>query len=503
MRGFHLIALAAAATAAHAQVGVPTQKPTEPLLRSPDAAIFQATLRRGPLTIEDAVAVALLTNREFARSFAGLELARGRTSETRAALNPTFAVGGTYTAYTAPIEATIAGGPSFTIQRQFVGIYNAGVTLPLDISGTIRSAVSQAQFSEIAARIDVNRVRNDLVYNVRNAFYQALRAQGSLVVAQDSLKNTQERLQDAQSNLAAGTGTQFDVLTAQRDVADAQGNLVNARGGVTIALAQLKNAMGVDVSTPITIVDTGAVEDPGTTAPDPAPPRPEGYGAAGNEVSLGPDYQAAVAEAVRTRPEILEGNASVSAAERGVAYARRSRLPSLSVNAGYNVQPNFAGFTPANQGSLGLNFSIPIFDGGTARARERQARAQVAQAEVDRRTSIDQVTLDVQTAYVNLQQARERVKVAAFGVTQAREAFRLAQLRARAGVSASPQQSPQIELSNAQVALSQAETSRVNALYDFNVARTALERSIGRYSYGSGPGYAAPPTEKETGTRTP
>jgi OMF family outer membrane factor len=207
---------------------LPTVEATKPLLRSPEQAQLNSLLQNRALTIEDAVTVSLLTSREFARSFAQLEDARGRTSEARAGLNPTLGLNGTYTAYTAPINANF-GGAAIPIQRQYVGIYNAGVTLPIDISGTIRAAVSQAQFNEVAARIDVNRTRNDLVYNVRNAFYNALRQQGQLVVAEDSLRNTQERLQDAQSNLAAGTGTQFDVLTAQRDVADAQGNLVNAR----------------------------------------------------------------------------------------------------------------------------------------------------------------------------------------------------------------------------------------------------------------------------------
>lgn len=496
---FQTLAPAPAQTPA---IQLPASTPTKPLLRSPDATRLRELITNRALTIEDVVAVSLLTNREFARSVAGLEGARGRTSEARTGLNPTVAVGGTYTAYTAPINADF-GGNAIPIQRQFVGIYNAGVTLPLDISGSIRSAIGQAQFNEIAARIDVNRVRNDLIYNVRSAFFQALRAQGSLVVAQDTLKNTLSRLSDAQATLAAGTGTQFDVLTAQRDVADAQGQLVNARGNVTIALAQLKNAMGIDVSTPITIADTGAVVDPGTSAPAVPPPGEETYGRADDEVVLGPEYQAAVAEAVRSRPEVLEGNASVSAAERGVAFARRSRLPQLSVSAGYNVQPNFAGFTPANQGSIGLNFSVPIYDGGVARARDRQARAVVAQAEVDRRTSIDNVTLEVQRAYVDQLQASERVKVANLGVEQAREAFRLSRLRSQAGVSAVQGQSPQIELSNAQVALTQAETNRVNALYDYNVARSALDRAVGRYSYGEGGGYAERPSERETGRATP
>ncbi|MGG2329574.1 TolC family protein, partial [Salmonella enterica] len=76
-----------------------------------------------------------------------------------------------------------------------------------------------------------------------------------------------------------------------------------------------------------------------------------------------------------------------------------------------------------------------------------------------------------------LVQARERVQVANVGLAQAREAFRLARLRASAGVTATPQASPELELSNAQTTLTQAETNRVTALYDYNIARSQLDRA--------------------------
>ena len=500
-----LLALAALVAVASAQtpaLNLPTISPLKPLLRSPDAERLGAVVAGRSLTLQDAITIALLTSRDYARAQAAYEAARGRTSEARTGLNLQVVIDGRAVLYDRTIEANL-GPQSITIQKQFQVIVDNGVTLPLDLFGSIRSAVDQAQFNEIASRIDVNRFRNDTVFNVRNAFYNALRQQGALVVAQENLANARTRLVDAQRTLAAGIGTQFDVLTAQRDVADAQGGLVNARGTVTIALAQLKNTIGIDVSTPISIVDQGAVEDPGNAAPEPTESRDETYGKANDEVALGAEYQAAVQEALRTRPEILEGNASVAAARKGVAYARRSALPQFSIGVGYNIQPYYAGFTPANLGSIQLNFSIPVYDGGVAKARERQARATVAQAEIDRRTSLDVVTLDVQQAYVNEVQAKERVRVANLGVAQAEEAFRLARLRAQAGVSAAPQQSPQIELSNAQNALTQARTNRVNALYDYNIARSALDRARGRYSYGEGIGYAQPPDAKETGGATP
>jgi len=504
-----VLALAAvlAATATAQTPALPLPEPLKPRLTSPDAKELGNLIADKTLSIDDAVSIALATSRPYATAIANLERARGRTGEVRSGLNPTLNVGSQITEYDNPQVAAFGPGSAITLVNQFNSIFNAAVSLPIDISGAIHAAASQAQFSEVAARIDVNRVRNSLVFDVRNAFYQALRAKGQLVVSQDNLANANARLQDAQTMLKAGTGTQFDVLTAQRDVADAEQSVVNARGAVTLALASLKLAMGIDISTPIKIADAGAVEEPTEAAPAPQPT--EGANGmdrlheAEDEVDLGPEYQDAVKEALGARPEVLESNAALTAAERGVDYERRRQLPSVTATAGYVWQPTAAGFTPEKQGSVGLTISIPVFDGGRAKARIQEARAGVASAQTDRRNAIDQITLDVQQAYVNLQSARQRVLVANVGLGQAREAFRLARLRSQVGVSAIPGASPQLELSNAQTTLTQAETNRVNALYDYNIARSQLARAVGRYSYGTGAGFSSPPTPSVTGEATP
>jgi outer membrane protein TolC len=142
---------------------------------------------------------------------------------------------------------------------------------------------------------------------------------------------------------------------------------------------------------------------------------------------------------------------------------------------------------------LGVN--VPLFDGGLARERVREARGVVATAEINRRRSMDQVVIDVQQAYIALVQARDRVAVANIGLAQAREANRLAGVRYNAGVSQQTGVSPQLELGNAQATLAQAESSQVNALYDYNTARAQLDRAVGRYSFtASGPGYPSPPS---------
>ena len=594
----------------------PLPKADRPLRVSPDLAAVTTFLQSRPITIDEAVSVALYTNRAFANAVTALQRAQGRLGQTRASLNPTLGVNANITEFDAPTTADFGslGGssgsapPPITIVPQFNPVITTAATLPLDLFGTIRAAASQAQFNEVAARIDINRVRNQLAYDVKNAFYNALRAQAQVGVATDTLNNALARLEDANRTYLAGTSPRFDTISAQRDVADAQRALIDAQAQVRLALASLKNTIGIAQTTRLRITREGAVEDPPGVAPPTVPPiGPDGRpisptgnnpanpanpaspggnppliapktanidGAGGNDATvplranalagdaaqnpkskvqngkgippedmppmpappldrtlaaprspsgriqpltppsvdiaeddaleLGPEFTSLLDEAQKTRPEILESEAQISAAQRGIQYARRSQLPSLSLELSYTYTPNATGFTRENQGAATLGVSIPIFDGGLARERVREARADVATAETNRRQAVDQVQLEVQQAYIALVQSRNRVAVANVGLSQAREAYRLARVRYAAGVSIQPTVSPQIELSNAQTSLAQAQTNQVNAVYDYNASRAQLDRAVGRYSYTpNSPGYAAPPPSKTLGTDKP
>ena len=476
-----------------------------PLRVSPDLKGVNGYAQERPLTLQEAAAVALYANRSFASAVAALQQAQGRTGQARSALNPTLSTNAEITEFDAATVANfgaLAGGgqtgasgsastpSSFVIVPQFNPTLTASLALPLDVAGTLRAAVSQAQFQEVAARIDVNRVRNEVVYGVKNAFYNVLRAQAQIAVATDSLNNALSRLNDANKNYAAGTAPRFDVISAQRDVANAQQDAINARAQLSVNLAALKNMMGLNLRARLRVSDQNAVDYPPgvlpptvpnigpdgrpiipgnatgtegnpitppaapnapieTPPPVPAPnitPTPGGSGgivpvllpASGiveDTFDFGPEYDALVGEALRTRPEILEGDAQIAAATRGIQYARRSQLPSVNVSLSDTYTPNAAGFTRQNVGAATLGVTIPIFDGGLGRARVREARGVEATALVNRRQSADQVQVDVQQAYIALVQARNRVAVANVGLAQAREAYRLARVRYNAGVS--------------------------------------------------------------------
>lgn len=517
-------------------------KSDRPLTVSPRGDQIRGYVEGRAITLQDAVAISLYTSREFAAAAAALQQARGRTGQARTQLNPTFGINGDLTEYDAPTTATLGqGSPPITIIPQFNPAATAAIGLPIDLFGSIRAAISQAQFQEVAARIDINRVRNDLVLNVKNAFYNVLRAQAQTAVALDTLNNAVSRLNDANKNYAAGTAPRFDVISAQRDVADAEQGVINARAQLSVNLAALKNTMGIDIKTRLRVTDANAVDYPPGVAPlvlspiappqstpsaptapieTPAPAttptitvpesmrvpngqipaNPSSVGEVEDTFEFGPEFDALLADAGRNRPEVLEADAQIAAAQRGVRFARRSSLPSFNLTVSDTYTPNAAGFTRRNVGAIGLGVSLPIFDGGLARARVEEARGAVASAEVSRRRLVDQVRVDVQQAYIALVQARSRVAVANVGLTQAREAYRLARVRYNAGVSQQTGVSPQLELSNAQTTLAQALSNLVNALYDYNSARAQVDRAAGRYAFtGVAPGYTSAPGAAERG----
>ena len=450
----------------------------------------------GVITIDQAVQLGLRLNRSLALAGEALHRSSGRLAEARAAGNPTAGAGFTYTRLNTGQTINFSGR-NIPIVNADQPVFSAQVTLPVDIAGMIRTAADQARFTEIAARLDVNRSRNQVVYDVKAAYYEVLRARALLVVAKQNVQNAEARQLDAQQKLTAGTVARFDLIRAQTDVANSRQQQIAADSLVSQDIGQLNSAMGVDINSDTKVTEAGSVTDlpPAPGQPDsPSAPSNAGTKQPPDQLS-GSEYTRLIDEALSTRPDVLQADANIAAAQKGVRLARRTQLPTLGVTLAGTVNPNAAGFAPQTAGGqLVVGLSAPLFDGGVARARVAQARADVETAVIGRRQATDLASLEVRGAWLSLLQAKAQVSVASQALAQAREGFRLARVRYNAGVSGTAGLSPQLEVSDAQAALTQAETNRVNALYAVNTASAALDRAVGRYSYAAGgEGFVAPP----------
>lgn len=468
-----------------AQRPLPPPKPDKPMLVSPGIELLGYYLRGRALSIDQAVQLALVTNRPLAISTATLLAAEGRTAEAYAALNPTVygaidelrlnnSVSNKTLTVLDPKNFNKPIGAEIVNENIQQSLFSVTAQLPIDISGMLHVATQQAKLQELAYKMDVAAARNEITGDVKGAFYDELRAKALLNVAQEDLKNSQDQLHDAQAKLEAQVVTKFDVLRAETTVAASEQNVIVAKNTVQTDLAILNMIMGIKVDTQLDVTEDGAVEQPSATQPI----------AQQTDGSLGPEFDTDLKEALQDRPEIKSAQNFVEAAQKGVTLALRSDMPSMALGWSYLYAPNAGGSNPLVHTWVGsASIFVPIYDGELARARRIEARGNLASLQVQQRQAVDEVTLEAERAYLFVDQAQQRVVVANQTLIQAQAAFDLAKVRYTAGVSAHAGISPLLELSDAQAALTQAESNQVNALYDYNSAVSQLNRALGRYSF--------------------
>jgi len=156
--------------------------------------------------------------------------------------------------------------------------------------------------------------------------------------------------------------------------------------------------------------------------------------------------------------------------------ARAGYLPSAQVFAGYgsrNSQFSTDLSRDVSGWNAGAQFSWDIFDGFLTRGRVRQAKALEEKAGFDLADTTRRIELEVRAAYSNFIEAREVLESQKKVIEQAEEALRLANTRAEAGTGT------QLDVLSAQTALTEARSTQVQALHDYDVTRARLERAVG------------------------
>lgn len=418
------------------------------------------------LNLDQAIALALKSSPNMAGALAQFRKARGVVSQSNAAFLPQITLGAQALQFDRKNEVdfgSLMGGsaPPITIAEEWNPSLGATVGWTIDLHGAIRSAKSQAEFMALAARIDIDRVRNETVLQVRLAYLNALKSQGAQSVARANYDAVAVRLKNAEQQERAGNAAKFDVISARRDLAEAELDVLSASAAVDNAFASLKNVIGVEQSTVLALHLGTKVESDVSQAQ-------------GDLLLL----------ALSMRPEVLRAEAEQRAMAFGIRVASSSNRPSLTAGLGFTVQPNHGAFTNRELGFASLTLSIPLFDGGLARAKTRQAEADQTSAEAQLRNTKDQVGLQLYHSLTNLNLARERREKVEATVAEAREAYRLALVRYGIGVTQSSVVSPQLELSAAQAALTRAEMTLVEAEFDLQIAKATLIFVLGESPKG-------------------
>ena len=324
--------------------------------------------------------------------------------------------------------------------------------------GKTSALVDEAQAGSRVASGELERVRDLVVQNVRQSYFDLLRARRLVGVADAAMARSELNLRSARGFFDVGTKPKSDVTRAEVEVANARVDVIRARNLVRLTETSLANALGLEATVPIEIDDILTYEP----------------------VVL--DSTQLLAEALGNRPELRQSQSRLDAARAQLNGARARYLPDLTLNGSAGMASDDAvvstdgvsGVAFADTWSITGQLTWNLFEGFFTQHRVKETQALVETARANYDTVELQVRLEVEQAYIAVTEAGERFGATEKAVESAQENLRLAQGRYDAGVGTI------LELTEAQLSLTNAEAESVRAVTDYRVGLAILDRVVGR-----------------------
>lgn len=410
------------------------------------------------LTLDACIRLALRQNPFYLSEKTREEDAGYRVKEAISNFFPTLNAQGTNVldkkVFTVEFPSFIPGQPPQRYKIDFTRNYQFSLALsvPLFTGGRLISGLKQANLNLAATQETIRQSRQETVFNVKKAFYGYLLAKKFVNVSEEALVLAEKHLKNVKNLYDVGMASKFDLLRSQVQAANLKPQLIRAKNGLSLAELGLKNLLGLDLNQ--------AVDFKGELS----------YQAF--EANL----DANVAQALASRPELIQLNYQKQMAAEMLKMARAASIPTLAVGGAYNYWSNEFNFKRNNWESyyaVNLVLSIPVFNGFSNSAKVGETKAMIKQLEYNQKGLMDVVKLEVQQAILNLQQARESILSQEKNVEEAQEAVRIAELNYSEGLATN------LDVSSAQMALSQAKTNYSQALYDYVTGLAQLEKAMG------------------------
>jgi outer membrane protein len=412
------------------------------------ALALSASAQEREFSLDQVLAVALQRNPGITASQQQVEGARARITQSTAAYWPQ--VSGLVT-YDRQHFGSVSGAVSTAGRlKSDVNNYNANLSASQYVYdfGQTPGLVEESRQNWNASREGLAATLADVVQQVKKAYYEILKNQRLVQVGEETLSSRQKHQEQARAFHEVGLRPKIDVVRAELDVANARQGLIQARYNLRIAFVNLENVLGgPPVKGPYRVVDV----------PE-RPSRPQAV-------------EPLLEEALAARPEIAQFEAQIKAAEGRLQSSQGKYWPNFSGVATYGWQNTE--FPLTENWQAGVQLSWPIFSGFQTQGEVAEVKARIKQTRAQLEQSKLQVIQQVSQAYLNLGETEESIATAEVALRQAQENMDLAEGRYRTGVGDA------IEYTDAQVTLTTAKSSLVQATYNYLQALADLERALG------------------------
>lgn len=411
-------------------------------------SVFAATLE---LDLEETIQRALLTNPSVKIAEYNRKAAKADYSAAKGARGISISLS----------HDSGRGGYADPQYNQQLSIWTKGIgnshsnsitaSLPIFTGGELQGQIGQAKANYRSMLSAEEQAYNEMKETATTGYFNMLNATNMKALRQESVDRLQAHLDNVIAQYNVGIVARADVLRSEVELANAQQNYITASNEYDVAEATLNNIIGTPLGTTLLLKDRLQYEP------------------------YENDMAYCLAYSEQHRPELKQAEYAIDSAEAALVVARSGHMPKVYANASNNWGGNgsdWPGDDDENW-SVGVTASMNVFDSGVTWSKIHAAQENLAKAKESQRQIKDNVELEVRTDYLNLREAEKRITTTQVAVASAEEDYHIAVVRYQAGVGTN------IDVMDAQEALTQAKTNYYQALYNYNTSKAALNTSMG------------------------
>lgn len=411
-------------------------------------SVFAATLE---LDLEETIQRALLTNPSVKIAEYNRKAAKADYSAAKSARGISISLS----------HDSGRGGYADPQYNQQLRIWTKGIdnshsnsitaSLPIFTGGELQGQIGQAKANYRSMLSAEEQAYNEMKETATTGYFNMLNATNMKALRQESVDRLQAHLDNVIAQYNVGIVARADVLRSEVELANAQQNYITASNQYDVAEATLNNIIGTPLGTTLLLKDRLQYEP------------------------YENDMAYCLAYSEQHRPELKQAEYAIDSAEAALVVARSGHMPKVYANASNNWGGNgsdWPGDDDENW-SVGVTASMNVFDSGVTWSKIHAAQENLAKAKESQRQIKDNVELEVRTDYLNLREAEKRITTTQVAVASAEEDYHIAVVRYQAGVGTN------IDVMDAQEALTQAKTNYYQALYNYNTSKAALNTSMG------------------------
>jgi outer membrane protein TolC len=402
----------------------------------------------GQLSLKDCLKLTLVNNKTLQHVVQEKEIARGNELKSYSAILPSVSLIGDYTRLDE--VRSIAG---FTMGD--VDNYSADlvVTQPIFAGGSIIAKINAGKLFSLLTDQTVRATTQDVIYDAEHYYYDVLLNQHLYQISTDAVRSSQTHLDDVKLKRSGGVASNFDVLRAEVELSNFQAELIKNKNAIDVSKAQLLKVMGISQ-------DSNFIPSDELTY-----------------VPLKITMEQAVETAYRNRPDLYKRHFDIKYQKELLKIAQSRYWPTIS---GY-YDNTWAKPDPHNSMMIewgrawqaGVMATLPVFDGFFREGEIIQQKARFKQSQIDLIDAEETALFELTRALLTIEDAKEFVQSQQLNLTRAEEGSRLAQVGYREGINT------QVEVIDAESALTEARSYYYQAIYSHIIAKLYLQKSMG------------------------